>query len=713
MQDLKRILLITITLFILGCNTTPSNSTKTAYTSNPRLFTVSEIPKYGENKFYGFYAYTYYIFNLPKHYIKNDFKNILLVVDKKTGKTYALYKSTSAVAISLRGINNNDYVLFPSQSKSYRRGFSISDNMLTLMPNIPSDFNKRHMLYVRTVIKYLDKYGLKITRCSDMKFECKFNFEKGNNKATFEYIDYNPAINEFERLLANKEYDKALSIKFPDKFANKKVLIKALADTNSKAEYNKVSSIISSLNIKGLKGVSNSKSLDLTFASDYKAVKHGSLQARKAFLADYSYLNQDACYSITASTLNVRSRPNTYSEKVGIYYLGEIVCTTDRKKGWVKTGDGWISIDYITKKNTKSYMSKLQDIAQLIDGGTFDSAVKENTISAYKDYLIDYPAGKHAKEAITKLVTLYESEPSFNNYVRAYLASKKVEYLNKAESNLTNSNAKQYVDLELIDIYFDRKVSNVSHIPNFVSLLEHTKYNAIDFKKKMLALNDFGDHLTLDNVPHSVEYKYLLNKLYLNAKAAHINDTVVVTLSTDGFKKSFTYKADCEFLREDSGVRDTGFLESVFTLGASQAQYFYNVYNCKTSSKAVADAGIFGRQAGFDYLAGEIEAYKPWEYRNQSRDVNYSYNSGSSSSSSSGRSSSVSFFEIQDEKASKGGTQFYTVGCSNGTSGIASVTDVGRSYGSVCASGGNLTSSVCKAKDMWSTKQAATKVCSG
>lgn len=93
--------------------------------------------------------------------------------------------------------------------------------------------------------------------------------------------------------------------------------------------------------------------------------------------------------------------------------------------------------------------------------------------------------------------------------------------------------------------------------------------------------------------------------------------------------------------------------------------------------------------------------------------MSYSYNSGPTSSTSSRGIASVSFFEIQDVRASKGGTQFYSVGCSDGASGLAEITDVGRSYGSVCGTGGNLSTAVCKPKDTWSPRQAATLVCGG
>lgn len=73
----------------------------------------------------------------------------------------------------------------------------------------------------------------------------------------------------------------------------------------------------------------------------------------------------------------------------------------------------------------------------------------------------------------------------------------------------------------------------------------------------------------------------------------------------------------------------------------------------------------------------------------------------------------VTFFQIQDYRAPKDGSQSYSVGCSNATSGIVEVTDVGRSWGSVCASGGNMTRAVCKNKGIWSPREAANKVCSG
>jgi hypothetical protein len=71
----------------------------------------------------------------------------------------------------------------------------------------------------------------------------------------------------------------------------------------------------------------------------------------------------------------------------------------------------------------------------------------------------------------------------------------------------------------------------------------------------------------------------------------------------------------------------------------------------------------------------------------------------------------ITFFKIQDWKASKGGDQPYTVSCSDGSYGVASETNVGSTNGSFCASGGKNSIARCKPKNMWSLSLAAQSIC--
>lgn len=81
-----------------------------------------------------------------------------------------------------------------------------------------------------------------------------------------------------------------------------------------------------------------------------------------------------------------------------------------------------------------------------------------------------------------------------------------------------------------------------------------------------------------------------------------------------------------------------------------------------------------------------------------------------SKSSHHGRAT-VTFFKEQDYKAPVGGTQFYSVGCSDGTGGVVSLSDVGKNYGSICGSNTQKGFNQCKPRDNWSLSLAAQALC--
>jgi len=101
----------------------------------------------------------------------------------------------------------------------------------------------------------------------------------------------------------------------------------------------------------------------------------------------------------------------------------------------------------------------------------------------------------------------------------------------------------------------------------------------------------------------------------------------------------------------------------------------------------------------------------PYEHmKNYSPDIRKESRSSSSGNNAGNKRDEVSYFEKQIS-VERGGTQTYSVGCKNGSSGTVSLTNYGDSIGSICANGGKHVISVCKPKDQWSTKAAAQKVC--
>lgn len=104
---------------------------------------------------------------------------------------------------------------------------------------------------------------------------------------------------------------------------------------------------------------------------------------------------------------------------------------------------------------------------------------------------------------------------------------------------------------------------------------------------------------------------------------------------------------------------------------------------------------------------GNIEQISP--KKEQER---FSKQSNSSQNNSSNyRRATVTFFQEQDYKAPVGGTQFYSVGCSDGTGGVVSLSEVGKSYGSICGSNTQKGFNQCKPKNSWSLSLSAQALC--
>lgn len=90
----------------------------------------------------------------------------------------------------------------------------------------------------------------------------------------------------------------------------------------------------------------------------------------------------------------------------------------------------------------------------------------------------------------------------------------------------------------------------------------------------------------------------------------------------------------------------------------------------------------------------------------------FSKQSNSSQNNSSNyQRATVTFFQEQDYKAPVGGTQFYSVGCSDGTGGVVSLSEVGKSYGSICGSNTQKGFNQCKPKNSWSLSLSAQALC--
>lgn len=90
----------------------------------------------------------------------------------------------------------------------------------------------------------------------------------------------------------------------------------------------------------------------------------------------------------------------------------------------------------------------------------------------------------------------------------------------------------------------------------------------------------------------------------------------------------------------------------------------------------------------------------------------FSKQSNSSQNNSSNyQRATVTFFQEQDYKAPVGGTQFYSVGCSDGTGGVVSLTEVGKNYGSICGSNTQKGFNQCKPKNSWSLSLSAQALC--
>lgn len=110
---------------------------------------------------------------------------------------------------------------------------------------------------------------------------------------------------------------------------------------------------------------------------------------------DYTTVNYQATVKVSSS-LNCRDYPGTSGTVVKKYYNGEVVTITREYNGWGYTGEGWISLSYVTKitTTTTTETTETQEDDDMITLEQFKELMGE-----YRTELRDNDSGTWSEEA--------------------------------------------------------------------------------------------------------------------------------------------------------------------------------------------------------------------------------------------------------------------------------------------------------------------------
>ncbi len=109
---------------------------------------------------------------------------------------------------------------------------------------------------------------------------------------------------------------------------------------------------------------------------------------------NYTTVNYQATVKVSSS-LNCRDYPGTSGTVVKKYYNGEVVTITREYNGWGYTGEGWISLSYVTKiTTTTTTTTETQEDDDMITLEQFKQLMGE-----YRTELRDNDSGTWSEEA--------------------------------------------------------------------------------------------------------------------------------------------------------------------------------------------------------------------------------------------------------------------------------------------------------------------------
>ncbi len=224
-----------------------------------------------------------------------------------------------------------------------------------------------------------------------------------------------------------------------------------------------------------------------------------------------------------------------------------------------------------------------------------------------------------------KLVYYYREQKTFDGYMQAFKIFNNINDLNIAYDSIVSSSNQLSVDANLLEVFFDNYVKNIDKIDDFLLLMNKIKpIDTNKYYKKIIALKNFGNHLTINNFLDSKEYKKILFYFNPNVKISGEKDNLYYQLIYPGKTFTFTFSSDCKYSGEKYRDGTRWFL----ILPIGDVRRFYDVYNCNAKKKDLDIIEKFENNLAINNKKKELY----WEKWIFTREVNIGSNNSDASS---------------------------------------------------------------------------------
>ena len=344
-------------------------------------------------------------------------------------------------------------------------------------------------------IKYLleAKGFLHIKDCNSIGFICeiedsikKYEHAKGRyRKIDIEILDYNDAIRLYNSALNNKDSSLLAGLKtnIPEGMVDLQKFESVLNSETNLESVLELGKIAEKIGGKFTASVER-RQKQLTFEKEYLHAVNASLPEQMDFLKKYAdYVSGDNCYTVSASTLIIRSKPSRSAKKVGSYTHGDKINRIGEKGGWFKTDKGWVSGKYLSKTHGYDYKAKISKVDNIVRKRILGS----DSLSMVKAYLKLQPNDSGAS---ARLAELYIVQGTFSGYMNSFMISKDRNLLEKAYASIVKSNQVEKTDQKLVQLFYSETVKNISDLPDFNRVLSKTDgYDKSIFEKQFYDLD--------------------------------------------------------------------------------------------------------------------------------------------------------------------------------------------------------------------------------
>ncbi|WJG09409.1 hypothetical protein [Aliiglaciecola sp. LCG003] len=477
-----------------------------------------------------------------------------------------------------------------------------------------------------------------------------------------EIIDYSAALAQFKQSLKTREIAGLGQANFHylQPFLDKEIIAQINA-SDSEPALAKLTSVLNKMSPVSTKNhcMMEKRQIEIELSTDFN-----DIQTQRDVTAWHKKRKRtaDRCYKVTRKKLIANETPKAgdlHQKWDWTYYKGDYI-QGEVGANWVKISKNiyafspeTMTIGYISKRDvtpvipkvSKSLIARVNgkrsniqnQIARDKDRKAFNLAKNAGSIASYQQYLNHYPKGEFSQQATNNLESLFVEYHSFNGYMNAYRLTAKNIHLNHAHQAVVSSSSKVEVASKLLENYFDSRTKYLRDIPSFFDMASNiANFEQAKYFRKSMQVSGFGQHLNRpERFFDSVEYRYVLKYLTPATKLRFAQEQYFVDIKYGDSTFPLSFDGSCKFLREESGTRDTGIIESIFTLGADKATYYNNVYSCQAQSADIASIERFSQTLGNSQAYSELANKTDWQYRTTSRGTDYQYESYASSGSSS------------------------------------------------------------------------------